>query len=389
MLAISELRLALVAHRFEPNDGMGRVNFELAKAALDRGAKVTLLCGHCSDILAKHENATVVFLGNDRLPAQLLRNMAYARSTEKWLKAHRDEFDLVQANGSGTSAACDVVSAHFVHTAWAKNEFYPFRKSLKLYSLYQRLYTQLNARWETQAYLSAKKVIAVSEVVRQDLIALGIQAERVEVIYNGVDTVEFAPGASERESFGLPAEPLLALFVGDIKSPRKNLATLLHALVDVPDMHLVVAGETKGSSAPQLAEELAIANRVHFVGKTKRVASLMRSCNLFVFPSRYEAHPLVVLEAMASGLPIILSKSVGSVGSFRQYVSVLDDPDDPKSLASLMNALATSPERRVAMGAAARQRAEGLSWADTTEGYFRVFESVLQERSAISATGRT
>ena len=389
MPSISNLRLALIAHRFAPNDGMGRVNYELARAALDRGAHVSLLCGHCSEELISHPNATIVFLGNESLPTQLLRNVAYANATAKWLKQHRGEFDLVQANGSGTWAQCDVVSAHFVHTSWAKNEFYPFRSSSKPSALYQRLYTQLNARWEREAYVNATKVIAVSEVVRQDLVDLGIPANKVEVIYNGVDTVEFAPGPSERASFGLPETYLLALFVGDIKSPRKNLSTLLTALVNVPDMHLAVAGETKGSSAPELAEKLGIAARVHFVGKTKRVGALMRSCDLFVFPSRYEAHPLVVLEAMASALPIILSKSVGSVGSFREYVSVLEDPDDARSLAALMNELAASPERRMQMGANSRQRALGLGWAQTTEAYFRVFESVVHERSPVTVPGRS
>lgn len=374
--SISQLKVALVAHRFAKNDGQGRVNYEVVLAALKGGVKVTLFCAHCAEEIMAHPNAVIVKIGRERLPSRLLKNLAFARASTRWLRLHQGEFDVVLANGFVTWEKCDIVSAHFVHSAWFENEFYPFRGSLKPYALYQRTFTQLNSYFERKSYLGATKLIAVSEIVRQDLVALGVPAERISIIYNGVDTEEFAPGPSMRSSFGLPEGPVTALFVGDIKSPRKNLDTVLQALVDVPGMHLAVAGEAKGSSALQVAESLGLNDRVHFVGKTKKVADLMRSCDLFIFPSRYEAHPLVVLEAMASALPIILSRNVGSVSSFSDFVQVLEDANDAKALAVLMTGLAASASRRTQLGAAARQRALDLRWANTTEKYLRVFESV-------------
>jgi glycosyltransferase involved in cell wall biosynthesis len=383
MRSTSQLRIALVSHRFAKNDGQGRVNYEVSLAALKRGANVTLVCVQCAEEILAYPNASVVKLGSEWLPTQLLRNLAFASASARWLKLHRLEFDVVLANGFVTWEKCDVVSAHFVHSAWIKNEFYPFRGSLKPYALYQLAYTKLNSLWERNAYLGATKVIAVSEIVRQDLVALGVPADRITVIYNGVDTEEFAPGLPMRSSFALPDGVLLALFVGDIKSPRKNLDTVFQALLEVPEIHLAVAGEVQGSPAPQRARTLGIAERVHFVGKSKRIADLMRSSDMFIFPSRYEAHPLVVLEAMASALPIILSRNVGSVSSFREFVEVLEDANNAKALAILIKKLIASPARRMELGSNARRRALDLEWSKTAESYFQVFDSFSHSASTV------
>lgn len=368
------LRLCLVAHRFERNDGQGRVNYEVAKALLAQGVQLTLLASHCDEHITSHPAVRLVMIGSNRLPTQLLRNIAFANESARWIRKNRDQFDLIQANGFITWEPCDIVTAHFVHSAWAKNAHYPFARSFRPYNIYQRLFTALNARWERRAFRSAKQIIAVSEVVAEDIQSLGVPKERIQIIHNGVDTAEFHPGPSERPSLNLPAEVPIALFVGDIKSPRKNLSTLLRAASFIPELHAAVAGDAEHSSAPGLAVALGISDRVHFLGKSRRIPAIMRSVDLFVFPSRYEAHPLVVLEAMASGLPIILSKNIESVRSFGESLVILQDPEDPELLAELVRGLLNSPERREKLGAAARQRSLALEWSHTTRAYQDVYE---------------
>ena len=374
---VSPLHFVLVAQRFQRNDGQGRVNFEVALSLLRQGFRITLLASQCANELAEHPNAKVVLFEIGRLPTQLLKNLSFAQRSAKWLRANRGQFDLVQGNGFVTWEKCDIVTAHFVHSAWAKNPYYPFNSSWRPYNLYQRAYTTLNARWEKKAFLGAKRIIAVSEVVARDIEALGIQRDHIDVIYNGVDTVEFSPGPSLRDLFNLPDGVCIALFVGDIKSPRKNLDTLLKAMSHLPYMHLAVAGSTPGSTAPERARALGVSERVHFLGKVSNIAVLMRSVDMFVFPSRYEAHPLVVLEAMASGLPIILSKNIESVSSFQGAFEILHDPEDDKALAVLMKRLMDSPETRQEMGREARSRAAALQWYETTSLYLATYLKVL------------
>jgi glycosyltransferase involved in cell wall biosynthesis len=380
-------RLALVSHRFQRNDGQGRVNYEIARAALDHGYELTILAAHCAEEIASHPRAHFLPIGQESLPTELLRNLAFARGSARWLRHHRHELDLIQGNGFVTWEDCDIVAAHFIHTGWRKSLYYPFT-SFSPYSLYQRLYTFLNSRWEKRAFLRASRVIAVSHGIAKELNSLGVPPDRIEVIYNGVDTEQFSPGPPERDSFGLPSEVPLALFVGDIRTPRKNLDTVLRALQQTPEIHLAVAGSLKGSPYPALARELGVGERVVFLDKVSRIASLMRSVDLFVFPSRYEAHPLVVLEAMASGLPAIVSGNFGAESFLGDGGHILKDPNDANALAALMNNLMQSPEKRRSMALAARERALKMQWSTMASAYIDVYEKLLHSKSGSTINSR-
>jgi glycosyltransferase involved in cell wall biosynthesis len=378
-----QARLALVSHRFQRNDGQGRVNYEIARAALDHGYELTILAAHCAEEIANHPRARYIPMGRESLPTELLRNLAFARSSARWLRRHRHELDLIQGNGFVTWEACDIVAAHFIHAGWRKSPYYPFT-SLSPYSLYQRLYTFLNSRWEKRAFLRAARVIAVSHGIAKELELLGVPADRIEVIYNGVDTEQFCPGPSDRDSFGLPSNLPLALFVGDIRTPRKNLDTVLRTLQQTPEIRLAVAGSVKGSPYPALARELGVSERVFFLDKVSRIPSLMRSVDLFVFPSRYEAHPLVVLEAMASGLPAIVSGNFGAESFLGDGGHVLKDPNDVTALATVMNELMQAPEKLRSMALAGRERALKMQWSTMAGAYLEVYEKVLHSKSGLA-----
>ena len=373
--APTKRRVILISHQFSHNDGQGRVNYEVALRALECGYQVTILATQCSDEILRHSLATHVRVNNGHLPTAMLRNLAFARSTARWLRQYRTEHDLVLANGFITWGRCDVNVAHFVHTAWARSPSFPFT-GIGPYALYQRLYTALNARWEKPAFKNAHRVIAVSEVIAREVQSLGVPPERITTIPNGVDTEQFRPGTSERETFGLPADVPLALFAGDIKVPRKNLETVLRAMQRVPGMHLAVAGDVKGSPYPALARELGLQDRVSFLGKIYKMAELMRSADLFIFPSRYEPFGLVVTEAMASGVPVIVSACSGSADFVGDAGLLLKDPDDVGELATAIRKLDSSPECRLQMAAAGRARALEMQWSTMADAYLRVFDDL-------------
>ena len=373
-------RLVLISHQFSHNDGQGRVNFEVALRALEFGYPVTILATQCAEEILRHPRATHIRIDNGRVPTALLRNLAFARSTASWLRQHRTEHDLVLANGFITWEPCDVNVAHFVHTAWARNSNFPFT-GVSPYSLYQRLYTALNARWERQAFGEARRVIAVSEVIARELRSIGVPPERVTTIPNGVDTEQFQPGVPHRAEFGLPEKLPLALFAGDIKIPRKNLDTVLKALQRVPEMILAVAGAKDGSPYPALARQLGIEKRVFFLGKIYKMAELMRTADLFIFPSRYEPFGLVVTEAMASAVPVIVSSCSGAADFVGGGGIVLDDPNDVERLAEAMATLANSPETRARMAAEGRARALQMQWSTMADEYLRVFDEVWDAKA--------
>jgi glycosyltransferase involved in cell wall biosynthesis len=229
------------------------------------------------------------------------------------------------------------------------------------------------------AFTGAKRVIAVSKHLGVELQALGVTPDHISVIYNGVDTDDFHPGQESREDLALPIRVPLGLFIGDIKTSRKNLETVLYAVQQTPTLNLVVAGALPGSPYPAMAKRLGVSERVTFVGKVSHIAKLMRSVDLFIFPSRYEAHPLVVVEAMASGLPVIVSGVFGAEHFIGESGVILDDPNDVHGLARVIKMLMDDPLLRQRMGQEGRNLALAMRWHMMAEQYLRVYEAMYDK----------
>ena len=107
----------------------------------------------------------------------------------------------------------------------------------------------------------------------------------------------------------------------------------------------------------------------------------MRSCDLFVFPSRYEAHPLVLLEALASGLPVVVSDNFGASDYIHDGGIVFHDANDVSALTLAMEKLILSAKTRKTMSQAAREQALTMPWSRTTEGYLRIYDTLMRERA--------
>ncbi len=387
------MRIAIVTHVVRHNDGQGRVNHEIARAALEAGFDVTLIASHVAPDLLAYPRARWVCVKPSRAwPTNLVRQQVFALHSAWWLWRNRAAYDLLHVNGFITWARADVNTAHFVHGGWARSPYYPFAPTRGLWSAYQFVYTRANALLERWAYRRSRVVAAVSRKVADEIRASGgAPAERLAVIYNGVDVAGFATAQGSRAAFGLPADALLLLFVGDLRTPRKNLGTVLHALQHLPDtVHLVVAGYLPGSPYPALADALGVASRVHFLGLVGEMPTLMRSVDTYVFPSRYEAMSLSLLEAMAAGLPVVTARTAGGAEIITPECGiVLDDPDDVAALAAALAQLAGDGLRRAAMGEAAAALAAGFGWARMAGQYVALYRRLADDAAAGGAAVRT
>ncbi len=369
------MKLTLVTHNLTRGDGQGRVNFELVRHALRQGVAVQLLADSVDEDLVKAKARWCVVSPSLRR-VNLLKVRQFASMADRALARLREqgEVGIVHGNGYVLGGPHDVNSSHFVHSLWLRSPVHVARLNHNAWGAYQGFYTWMNARWERHAYRQAGLVVAVSDRVRQELLQIGVPDERIRVVLNGVDTEEFHPGTADRGALGLPTGVPLALFVGDIRTPRKNLDTVLKALVGVPGSHLAVVGNTTESPFPALAAQLGIAERVHFLGFRRDVPALMRAADLFVFPSRYEACSLVLLEAIASGLPVVTASTSGGAEVIGADCGiVLDDANDVGRLQSALCALQEDPSRRRAMGEAARAVAERHTWAIMAEQYLKIY----------------
>jgi len=380
------MRVALVTHNVYIGDGQGRVNFELSRYLLKQGISVDLIADsidrRLEDWGAKwiplHPELPGVPLDPDRL--LLAKVWRFHRQANQLLEEIGHRYDIIMGCGHTLSVPHTVNVVHFVHGAWLNSSYHPSKHSMSLDAAYQWLFNHLNARWELHSLHQAQRIIAVSEKIKQELIYAGIPPERIETVVNGVDIGEFYPEPTRRAPLGLPIDVPLAFFAGDIRSNRKNLDTVLQALTQVPELHLAVAGSLSGSPYPKMASDLGVERRVHFLGFRKDIPALMRAADIFAFPSRYEACTLVLLEALASGLPVITARTTGGAELVTDRCGVvLDDPNDTAALASALKRIVHDPAMLHSMRDAARRTAEQHSWQRMAEQYLETFHEMMRQ----------
>jgi glycosyltransferase involved in cell wall biosynthesis len=140
----------------------------------------------------------------------------------------------------------------------------------------------------------------------------GLEPDRVVVIPNGVVAVDVAPAAL-RSELGLSSQARLVLGAGGLE-PRKGFDVLLAAVAMLPeDVHVAIAGGGRERGALEaMASQNGIVERVHLLGHRNDVSALMRAADAFALPSRNESMPVVVLEAMAAGVPIVATEVSGT-----------------------------------------------------------------------------
>ncbi len=194
-------------------------------------------------------------------------------------------------------------------------------------------------------------------------------ADRVVTIHNGVDIDTFAPGAHTqdaralRSTLSIAEDRLVAAFVGG-EWERKGLEPLIQGTGAGTRMGCRGRRERRPqalSAARQTPS--AWGQAVHWLGVSRNVPAVYELADAFVFPSSYEAFPLVALEAAASGLPLLATPVSGVRELVQDGQAGFLIARDPAAIAERLRELAADPGRRRAMGEAARSAAERFSWS--------------------------
>lgn len=241
-------------------------------------------------------------------------------------------------------------------------------------------------RWLLARYA---QVIAVSEEIRQVLIASGARPERVTTVLNAIDPAKFrrdsAQEPSARAALGLPADAVVFGSVGRAE-PQKRFDLLIEAFAAIARdrAQLVIVGEGSSLAAlRQQAERLGAAGaRVHLLGHRTDVPMLHHAFDVFVQASDYEGTPNAVLEAMALGTPVVATRAGGTAEIAQDGLhGLLVNCGDRDGLARAMAALADDPARGRALAMAARQRVETeLSFARRVATLEDIYDRLVRER---------
>jgi sugar transferase (PEP-CTERM/EpsH1 system associated) len=252
-----------------------------------------------------------------------------------------------------------------------------------IHSEHGRTFNDRPLRFWAQRQLTrlADTVFALSEQLRRDLVThVGLPAERIEVLYNGVDLARFG-GSGRVEARRRLALDETAPVVGSVGRlvAVKNYPLLLRAIAQPALAHatLVLIGDGPERPALQsLADGLGIADRVRFVGHREDVADLLPAFDLFVLPSRSEGMSNTLLEAMACSVPAVASRVGGNAEIVRDGLDGLLFPsDDEAALRDALAQLVSDAQRRAQMGAASRER---VMSAFDIRAMMRAYESVYE-----------
>jgi glycosyltransferase involved in cell wall biosynthesis len=230
------------------------------------------------------------------------------------------------------------------------------------------------ANWEKVEHELADRIVVGSQFTRNTLIGQGVPAEKIRILPYGVGK-EFVAAGERRARDGKEGK-IRFLFLGQL-TQRKGIQFLLEAWKDLPsgkaELVLMGGGQRWGWKKQAGAG-------VTFVGQASRsrVLEEMGRANVLVLPSLFEGFGLVILEAMAAGLPVITTQNTGGpdvIGEGKEGFVV--PAGNSGALREKMEWFIKNPEKAIKMGKAARQKAKEFTWERYGAEYARLIQEVV------------
>ncbi|MHB8109976.1 MAG: glycosyltransferase family 4 protein [Syntrophorhabdaceae bacterium] len=349
------MKIGLAIYNFDPKKGGAeRYTCDLAGRLAAKGHEMIVFCVRGKE----YPGIRLVPLKTIGYP-RWLRNLTFALAHRRALQTNRPDVML----GYGNVLELDVYQSHGgVQRIWMDREIASYKaagtKSLKPLLLRSSI-NQAVQGW-IDGYSVRKgqfsRIVAISDMVRDHMSDhFGIDKDRFDIVYNGVDTERFKPAAQS------PPGPVTILFcAGNFR--LKGLGPLLKAFVKVrhqgKDVRLTVMGRGNNEPYARIIDDARIRDRVTFIGETSKPEDVYRKAHLLAHPTYYDACSLTTMEGMATGLPVITTRWNGACA----FVSpkegfIIDEPDNIDALSSAIMAL-TDNNRRIAMGVNARRKME-------------------------------
>ncbi len=359
------MRIAFVL-RHITDKGSSKYAVEVIRRMLKKGHEIHVFANKWDDIEGVHFHKIPVFTGNF-----LIQEISLILLSTIIVNLQRHKFDAVYSQ-PGRFFSPDVAGVHICATGGGSRP-----KGVLNGILY--IIEKFNLG-------RAKKIIAVSNSIKNELARnYSIPEEKITVIHNGVDLSRFSRDKSARleirKKFGAGKNEVLLLFVGN-PFGRKGLEYAIRALPIAKDSKLLVIGRDNIEPYLKLAERLKAEKRILYLKFAEDISDYFSAADIFVFPTLYEPFGLVITEAMASGLPVIVSKCAGAAELIDDGKEglLLDNPRNEKEIAEKINRLIKDKKLRNKIVRQARNVAERNSWDEASKKWLRVFEEMRTEK---------
>ncbi len=369
------MRILLVVDSLEVGGAEQHVT-DLARALRATGYLVTVACATGGPLVAELEAARVPVHVLVTGPVKHRVDLRFAWKLRRVLRA--GEFDLVHAHlyAGAVAAALAVIGIGCARVVTVHSE-----------SRWQRHFARSVSGY---VYRTADAILAVSEPIAHQLTVVhGVAPDRTTVIANAL----YPTALCTRRRRATLRGGVVVGVAGRLHRD-KGVDVLLDAMVRVlyrhPQVQTVVVGDgPQREHLQRKARSLGLDDRVSFLGCIPGARNLIPSFDVLVVPSRTEGSPLVVLEAMAAGIPVVASCVGGIPDQIRHGVTgLLVAPDNPGELGKAIEQLLCEPATRNSLAAEGRRQvAERFPYRVLLDGIERVYAEALARRSARNTRG--
>jgi UDP-glucose:(heptosyl)LPS alpha-1,3-glucosyltransferase len=386
------LKIAIVLDRFVPSRGGENYFSSLAQGLSERGHDVHIFAMK----VEKDPNATyqVHRISAWKYPRSLML-LSFILKSGRILRSYN--FDII--HGVGWNLAMNVFNPHGgVEEAYLKQEFLsitnPLYYAYKFVKRYLSVQHHIKIWVRRKQYRSdkVKRIIAISEMIKKDILRYHrIPEKKIAVIFNTVNLERFHPRNVElhreekRKSLGIDRNTILLAFAGNnyrlkgLEPLLRSLALLRERFPKTP-FRLLVLGRGNRRRYTRLAKRIGISDLIVFLGHVGEVEQFYAASDIYVHPTFYDSCSLTVLEALASGLPVITTRFNGAADAILsdEGGKVLDDPKDVKTLAEAI-AIFLGRERREKARMITRRWVEKYTPEYNAEKTLEVYYRVLEE----------
>ena len=408
-MANAALSIALLGYRSQPfGGGQGIYLKYLSKALVDAGHRVDVISGppypHLDPRVRLIRLPSLDLFENglgslrprhllsfsdtvewfSKLTGGFAEPYTFGRRALRYLRRHGREYDLIHDNQSLSYAMLSLQSAGL---PLVTTVHHPITNDLRiaLDAASTPIERLLVYRWHRFLSMQARvarrlqHVITVSERSRRDIARdFARPLAQIDVVPNGIDTAVFRP---------LPAiarEPMRLMATASADAPLKGLRYLLLAFAELRRQHtglelLVVGRPRPGGKTERLVDQLGLREAITFVSQisTEELVTHYARATLAVVPSLYEGFGLPAGEAMACAVPVVATDA-GALPEIVGDAGALVPPGDASALAAGIDALLRDPQRRAALGDAARRRiVETFSWDVCARDMVSYYRQVL------------
>ena len=382
--------------------GTGAYVYYLSNELMKNGYSICVVTGSNQTVdIQVNDKLKVFFLKIPRTP--IVKSFMLAGSSYRKLNSLKDSLDVGVTHAQLPLTPNFAVPPNFgkalvctVHSTW-KGEAEAIRgepfgrlnaneKFLVSFNWFLRIF-------EEKMLERAKKIIAVSHFTKWELTNYyKIPQDKIRVIHNGVDINKFKPAADKRKikaELGFNPDDIAILSVGRLYA-RKGLFTLIESMPAVTkrfrNAKFIISGKGQSDEMRKLiahAQKLGVKDDIVFTGyyPDKKLPKLYQAADVFAFSTFYEHHPFAVLEALATGLPVVTT----SVGGIPETIDsgkngFLVEPFNPRQFGDRILYLLEHPAEAAEMGVLARKTVEErFDWRIVVKDALEVYDEALRD----------